>query len=327
MKKIAIFGAFWCQNLGDELILKNEIKLIKNEEKDVFFHVFSYDLNDIFFKKSYISYSKYFPIWLKNPKNLFQNFVAYFKMIKVFIESDEVIFWGWWIIYDNEVNIGSNPLNIRFFRAKIAKLLWCKLKSYAIWINIKNEKNYSKLKEIFSLFDEITVRDIASQKHLERLWIKSKIIKDPVFSENNWKWKVLQKLESKSFKAKDVEYEKLKDKVVWISVREWFADRVEIEEMIKTLSQNVKKVIIVPFSFHKTSEKENDYLFLKKIAKKYWIEIKKNISESYKVCKDKEIDVMIWMRLHSIILSYIYGIDLITISYSSKTEEIIKTLD
>jgi hypothetical protein len=48
--------------LGDELILKNEIKLIKNEEKDAIFHIFSYDLDNIFIKKSYISYSKYFPI-------------------------------------------------------------------------------------------------------------------------------------------------------------------------------------------------------------------------------------------------------------------------
>jgi polysaccharide pyruvyl transferase WcaK-like protein len=255
-----------------------------------------------------------------------QNIKAYFKMISVLKKSDEVIFWGGGIIYDNEVNIGINPLSMRFFRARITKMLWCKLKSYAIWINIKNEENYSKLKAIFSLFDEITVRDLASQKHLKKVWIESKIIKDPVFSENNEKSKILQKLEANNFEARSINYELFKDKTVWIAVRDWFAKKDEIEKMIKTLSQNVKKIIIIPFSFHKNSIKENDYLFLQEISEKYWIEITKNISDSYKICKNKEIDIMIGMRLHSIILSYVYWINLVTISYSSKTEEIIKTL-
>ena len=78
-KKISIFAAIWSQNLWDELILKNEIKLLRNEfwEKTKFF-VFTYDKTDIFFTDKYVKYKEYFPIWIKNKKNIFRNIFNFF---------------------------------------------------------------------------------------------------------------------------------------------------------------------------------------------------------------------------------------------------------
>ena len=63
---ISIFASIWAQNLGDELILKNEIKMLEEEYwKDTQFFVFSYDSKNPFYKKSNIKYIEYFPIWIK----------------------------------------------------------------------------------------------------------------------------------------------------------------------------------------------------------------------------------------------------------------------
>jgi polysaccharide pyruvyl transferase WcaK-like protein len=46
----------------------------------------------------------------------------------------------------------------------------------------------------------------------------------------------------------------------------------------------------------------------------------------YETYKNKEIDFCFAMRLHSIILCQVYGISFMGVSYSTKTEEILKEL-
>ena len=55
---IIILASIWAQNLGDELILKNEIILLEKQFswKKPAFAVFTYDKKDIFYKKNNIEY-------------------------------------------------------------------------------------------------------------------------------------------------------------------------------------------------------------------------------------------------------------------------------
>lgn len=63
---IAIMMSVWCQNLWDELILKNEIQLLREKYgKKTKFRVFTYDLEDIFYQDETVEYLEYFPIWIK----------------------------------------------------------------------------------------------------------------------------------------------------------------------------------------------------------------------------------------------------------------------
>jgi len=55
-------------------------------------------------------------------------------------------------------------------------------------------------------------------------------------------------------------------------------------------------------------------------------EIYTDISEVYTAYNHRMLDIVISMRLHSIILSRVYGIDQIVLSYSRKTDEAIKKL-
>jgi polysaccharide pyruvyl transferase WcaK-like protein len=50
------------------------------------------------------------------------------------------------------------------------------------------------------------------------------------------------------------------------------------------------------------------------------------MQESYEIYTKKKIDINLAMRLHSIILSHVYSIPYIAISYSKKTDEITKKL-
>ena len=51
-----------------------------------------------------------------------------------------------------------------------------------------------------------------------------------------------------------------------------------------------------------------------------------NPQEVYTAYNHQMLDLVISQRLHSIILSYVYGIDQIVLSYSQKTDEVIKKL-
>jgi len=55
-------------------------------------------------------------------------------------------------------------------------------------------------------------------------------------------------------------------------------------------------------------------------------EIKKSMQEVYEAYTKRGVDINIAMRLHSIILSEVYEIPYIALSYSQKTEEQLKKL-
>jgi polysaccharide pyruvyl transferase WcaK-like protein len=364
---ISIFASIWCQNLWDELILKNEISILKNKYKkttneNINFNVFTYDISDLFYKKDYINYLEYFPIWIRKPNNIYKNFKNFTILIKTIISSDLIIIWWWWIFFDNELQKNKNPLNLWLFRIKLLKLFRKKIIFHWVWINIKSKQNLKKIKKIFSNANKIYVRDSYSKKLLENLWIESKEILDPVFYDNK-KYKnisnknyCIKSVRSKTFTYKDLKNIDLKWKKVWVAIRKWYFSRnqkplsclqdtssdkfyspleekeatsleenIIIKQILNYIINKWWKIILLPHSFHKTDDIANDYNHLKNY--KTWnIKITKSIQETYEIYKNKKIDICISQRLHSIILSQIYSINFIAISYSKKTYEIIKKI-
>jgi polysaccharide pyruvyl transferase WcaK-like protein len=81
---------------------------------------------------------------------------------------------------------------------------------------------------------------------------------------------------------------------------------------------------LLPHSFHKTDILANDYKFLSKFLRvTEKIRIINSMDEVYLKYIYKEMDIVLAMRLHSIILSQVYNIPYIAISYSTKTNEIL----
>ncbi len=327
--KIAVMMSVWCQNLWDELILKNEIKLLKEKYwNDTKFKVFTYDLADIFYIDENIEYLEYFPIWIKNPKNLFRNLRNYYHFIKTIKWADKVVIgWGW-IMFDNETGNYSNPLNQWLFRTEIIKMLKKEIIIFWVSIDIKHNKNLEKIKKIFSNAKEVFVRDNSSFELLKDLWIKSEIILDPVFSDNLEVWLenykknfLVKKVEAKKFSLNDLKDIDFSGKKVWLAFRSWYLnnEKVLINEIIDFILNAWWKVILLPHSFHTWDEVANDLKFLSQFIKP-WVDITISVKETYEIYKQKKIDFCLSMRLHSMILSQVYGINFIAIKYAKKSD-------
>ncbi len=332
---ISIFASIGSQNLWDELILKNEIDLLKEEFwEDANFRVASYDFRNPLFCIANTQYFEYFPIAIKKPQNIFRNIMNLFKFIKTIIWSDIVVIWWGGIIYDHELQSVWNPLKQLLFRTRLARLFRKNIYFYGIWIDIKNTENHKILEQIFYKSWKITVRDIKSWEQLKKLWVKSEIVNDPVMNEAEWKWDILGIHSSKNFNLKkDFSKYDFREKKVWLALRSWYIgrskdariERLLIEELCWYIEKSGWSVVFIPHSFHESDLMANDYEFLHQFLN-YDREIYASMWEVYTAYNHKMLDIVISMRLHSIILSYVYDIPQIILSYSQKTDEITKKL-
>ena len=357
---ISIFASVWAWNLGDELILKNEICILKEQykENNPKFIVYSYDLDDIFFEDESVEYREYFPVDIKNPKKILKNIKNFFVFLKYTFLSDLIVIWWGWLFFDNEVWNKKNPLDLWVFRMKIFNFLLKKIYFFRIWLSIKQENSFEKIYKIFSgKRKKIELRDNYSKKILEDLGIKNiKKNYDPVFNDNplaplsggikcssspdkgNW-WVVNKKISIKkvfkNFSLKDLENIDFENKKVWLALRSWYLTKnsnpemeiLLIKEIIEFLQKSGAKVILLPHSFHKTDILSNDFKWMEYIQSKtqnVWIT--KSMQETYKVYTEKKVDIILAQRLHSIILSQVYEIPFVWISYSKKTSEVLKEL-
>ena len=324
------------------------------EKGDYKFKVFSYDPKNPFFEKKNIEYLEYFPIWIKNPKNIFRNLYNFLIFIKTIIWSDCVVIWWGWIIYDNENQSVGNPLNQWLFRTNITRLFRKKVIFYWVWVDITSPpaplligegSSWKKVKKIFSWAYKIYVRDNSSYELLRDLWLESEVILDPVFNDN-WAYErnrenCIKKLNSRDFKLGDIKDIDLKNKKVWIAFRSGFlktspstplligeGSNIEelnlIHELIKYIVSAWWEVILLPHSFHRTDILANDYEFLKQFVRD-WVNIASSMQETYDYYVQKKLDICLAQRLHSMILSEVYNIPFVWFVYGKKTEELLKT--
>lgn len=330
MKKILILASVWCQNLWDELIVKNEIKYLEEIYWKCVFIVSTYDKSEKFYSKKAVKFIEYFPLGIKNPRNIFRNIRNFYHLVRSIIWSDFVVFWGWWIFYDSEIQTTKTPLKTWLFRSYLVRFLRTELKILWVSISIKNKESKNIIKDIFKKSSENRVRDKESFKILEDLGIESKIIPDFVFRENlkeEKTEKIVKFEQAETVKIKDFNYTNFQWKTVWLALRKGYIKKEEkfIKELTQKITKEWWKVILIPHSFHKTDIIANDYEFLKEFSSED-IKICENMKESFEIYSEKKIDLLIAMRLHSIILWYCYNIKTIPISYATKTESIIKTL-
>lgn len=333
---ITILAAVWAQNLGDELILKNEIQFFQHKfGKDTKFSVFTYDIKNPFIIGKNIKYYEYFPCNAKKISKIPRNIKNFFNFLRVIKRSNLVVIWGWGIFFDNESDGVTHPLRQWLFRVQVCNFFKKKICFHGVSISIKSKDNLSKIRQIFSgKKSEVTVRDRYSQDLLKWLGITSKIIADPVFWDNgNTKWALkvsycLDQVHPKQFHIEDIKAFDFEGKTVWISFRSgYFWDEEKtMDNIIQYVLSKNGKIIFLPTSFHKTNDSSNDYIFLKKYADKYKLDIASNMWQTYNYFRKKKVDLTFSMRLHSIILSQTYSIPYLAISYAKKTEEILKII-
>jgi polysaccharide pyruvyl transferase WcaK-like protein len=341
---IVILASVGCQNLGDELILKNTVAHYKKRFSKELpeFHVFSYDPLNPFFTGPDVHYHEYFPIWLRKLWGITKNIKNYNLFINTVKASDLVII-GWWgLFFDSEWTVSTmKNLKLWLFRTKAIAKYNKTLIFHWVWINFtdKNKKSYKdKIKAIFEHASEIYVRDSFSQKYLRKLWIDSEIILDPVYNDRK-KYKDHKKKELLSLKIQDFSVNLLhdidfKNKTIGLALRKlthkWY--NAKVIELIEYLIQRKANIVLLPHSFHKFDSESNDLTFFMNLLSEHYsdnedflehhnISLTHSMEETYSYYTKKKLDIIFASRLHSLILARSYKIPYIALSYSRKTDE------
>lgn len=360
---LSLLTATWHYNLWDELILLQEYKILKDYFwENTKFNIFTYNENSSFLpKNSNINYVTYSPTDMY--KKPFSNVKYLLSNIFSIAKSDIVIIgWGW-LIYTDEKQVTRAPLFYWKLRVFLAKLFSKKI----VWLAVGISFPENKLKDLRFLFSGkktyVSVRDESSQNLLEKIWINATLLSDPVFSFstvtsncsinqekefNNTRFPLPREWQEKiSELQNDFEIDseinsewRLLDchdflqksrndrkKLVWISLRKWYLlnEMENIKQMILFLSKKWYEIVFLSHSIHQDDILANDYAFVSDIAKTYWIRVTKTMEETLEIYKN--LDFIIWMRFHSMILSIIYNIPFIALSYWIKTQELLKTFN
>jgi len=282
--KILILASIGCQNLWDELILKNTIKHFEKKyaKRPLRFDICSYDPENSFLKAKNINYHEYFPNGIKKVSRLFRNFKNYKNFITLIQDADLVVIgWGG-LFFDNEWSVSTlKNLNNWIFRTKILKKYNKEVCFYGVGINFQdcsNEALTKKIREIFSVASEISVRDGFSQKYLKNAWFSSEKILDPVY-QDTWKYSENKTLELGYLKIEELSKNTLDrfdflGKNIGLALRELQIPGYEkqVIELIEYLIQKKAKITLIAHSFHPDDLSSNDHIFFSQLLKKYYNE-------------------------------------------------------
>lgn len=311
-KKISILTASGCKNLWDECILKQEISLLEKKYINPLISIFTYDTPEtrsFLWENEKYSYLSYFPNKIR--KNPFKNCVYLLKNIFTIAQSDLIIIGGWGIFYGDSDEVAFKKLMNQWkWRTYIARFFQVPIFFWSISIEIKNPDNYRYLISLFSGKNTtITVRDNGSKKIIESIGFSVTLIPDAVLTTDTCK-----------------EIIKWPSKKIWFAIRWWCIkdEQKSIEEMIEFVQSLWFEPLFFSHSFHEKID-ENDAISMNKIAQKYNIKQTKNIQETLTLYS--ELDYVIAGRLHASILSTVYAIPHIILSYSRKTDEFAKLIN
>ncbi len=306
-KKILIMTATGAYNLGDELILKEELQFLQSHYGEYAeFKIFTYDEKSAFIHDPEVPFVNYFPNDVF--RKFFQNIGYFIKNIWLISRADVIIIGGGGLIFDNEPGVSFGLLIFQWwFRTKIARVFGTTIVYLGISLEVKNTKNKMKLSKIFYPWDFIIVRDTHSLELLQALEIPSSQIPDIAFLHEP---QVMQKPERKR---------------VGISVRGGFLGDGE-ESIPHIYSYLLEHGYDPVFLVHTTSgdEQQNDLLFIKRIMAGMTYNITGTIEQTMKVYPT--LHAVIGMRYHAGVLACVHDIPCIMVSYGPKTEELVNLL-
>jgi len=233
------------------------------------------------------------------------------KTIFTIWKSDSIIIGGGGLLYDNEENQSLQKLLFPWkLRIEIIKFFHKPLIYWSLGIHLRKE-NITKILPLFSGKNiSISVRDEESKKALESMSIRSLLLPDPVLSYNPELPQLLIKSRPK----------------VGLSFRSGFLqDELQnFEKIITFLMARGYEVILLNHSFHRDNKATNDDITLKDLQKKYQLHSTQKMTETLETYK--ELEFVIGMRLHSMILSFVHAVPFFALSYGKKTDEFIKSI-
>ncbi|MCC5909088.1 MAG: polysaccharide pyruvyl transferase CsaB [Clostridiaceae bacterium] len=304
MKKIFLFGYYGFKNTGDEGILQGIIMQLKKAIPNGEITVLTYKAQET--EENY------------GIKAVSRN---HFKdIIKAIKKADIVISGGGSILQDVT---SSRSLMYYLGIIYLAKKMGKKVMFYGNGFGPIN-RNFNKkiAAHIINRVDAITVRDYQSKELMQSLGIHKKI---EVTADVTFHMDLLSKEETdKILKQEKINEE---DKFIGISVRRWKSQENYKEIIAKTgdyLGKRGYKIIFIPM------QHPNDLTISQEIADLMEIEpkiIENKYSPKEIIAIISRLDVLIGMRLHSLIFAAIHNIPMVGLEYDPKISSFLKLVD
>ncbi len=208
---------------------------------------------------------------------------------------------------------------------KIAKIYKKPVMIYANGIGpIDRKINRLFTKKILNKVDLITLRDKASKEYVSQLGIKNEnihVTADPVFT-------LLGSSKEETLKIFEKEKIPRKKKLIGISIRQWKKSDNLIEVLSKTINYMTKtydvNIILIPMHY---PEDLDISLEIKKMANNkacYVMNDRYSVEEIMGVIN--ELEIIIAMRLHSLIYAAAQEVPMVGLVYDPKVEGILHSL-
>lgn len=314
MKKITIHGFYGAKNIGDEAILAAMLNALKSEIPDAQFTVLSID-----------------PAYTTELFNVLSVYRGYRKEVKeklrTFINTDLFISGGGGLLQDTyPTGIISGPLPHYLLYALVAKLFGKKVMFYAQGMGpITTPYGKFLTKLIANRVDLITVRDEGSKELLQKLGVtkpKTLVTADPVLAITPPQEEVILSIQKKYNINSSENW-------VGISVRPWFKLEDYKEKIATTCDYIVEeakaKILFIPM------EHEHDYKVSLEIQEKMQhsnhatiMDANHNVEEY--LCAVSLMDIVVGMRLHSLIFAAASNVPVVGIIYDPKVKSLLQRI-
>lgn len=306
-KKILLSGYYGFDNSGDDAILKAIVKDLKAEDENIDITVLS-----------------------KNPENTIDSYkvkaVDRFKMkevIKAIRSSSMLISGGGSLLQDVT---SSRSLWYYLMLMYVSRFFKKKIMVYANGIGpIDKSFNRKLTRKILNKVDLITLRDEDSKKYLEEIGVDNKnifVTADPVFTLDSSKEARVEEI----FSDENIPFNK---SYIGVSVRKWKNSEHLIEviaESIDYISEKYKtNIILIPMHHPDDLEISLEIQSRVKVENCYTLKKKYNVEDIMGIIKG--LDLIVAMRLHSLIYAATQEVPMVGIVYDPKVEGILNSFD
>lgn len=295
MKNILLAGYYGFGNLGDEAILEMVLKqLLEITDRDKI-TVLSSNKEET---------SKKYDVHTIDRNNVI-------SIIKRLLNSDVLVFGGGSLLQDVT---SKRSIYYYLFLIRLAKLMRNKVIMLSQGIGpILNENNKKVTSSTLNKVDFITVRDRQSKEFLENIGVDKNIISlsaDPVIN-----FRLEENLEKKYHEKKKVCF----------SLRNWKNSDVsgKISYVAEKLIKNNIECYFIPFYYNEDMELINE---IKENIGDGAICYKERLStnEAYDIIKT--MNLLVGVRLHSLIFAASAGVPFVAVSYDHKVDHFVESV-
>ncbi|MDD2447405.1 MAG: polysaccharide pyruvyl transferase CsaB [Tissierellia bacterium] len=306
MKSVLLSGYYGFDNSGDDAILKAIVKDLREVNKDLDITVLSYNPEKT---------ESMYPVKAVNRFN-FRDVVCSIKECSLFISG------GGSLLQDvTSTRSLLYYLTVMFF----AKIFKRKVMVYANGIGPINKKlNRFFTRTILNKVDLITLRDNRSKEYLDIMGVTNKnihVTADPVYTLEPAADSIIDNI----FLDEKIPKEK---PLIGVSIREWEKAKGLETNIAKAIDYMIKEynatIVLIPMHYPEDLNIGKDILELVKEDGCYILKKKYNVEEIMGIIK--EMDMIIAMRLHSLIYAATQSIPMVGLIYDPKITGLLESI-